>query len=173
MTADPKKSPFLTLVEPWETLLWQGRIGFTFVSSPVTALAFWILAGYTFWTTWGSYSLNEFCPPSDTGRSCGRFYILIPPAVLLIAVAVCFDVIERLAIQSSKAQGQVLLTDRRLIRASTWPWFRTRVYDYRANPPKRGIGGVLRFGRLGSIVLSREDANQVLHLIASSREGRR
>jgi|JI7StandDraft_1071085.scaffolds.fasta_scaffold216538_2 hypothetical protein len=161
--------PFTEVLERDEVLLWQGSVGFTFASSPIAALVVWIFAGYVYWSIWGSYTLKEFCPPADHVHSCGKFYVMIPPLVILMAAVVCFEVSERWAIASGRAQAAVLLTSRRLIRASNWPWRRIRAYDYRANPPRLQFGNILRFGKSGSIFLRRSDVDFVFRAISRNR----
>ena len=164
--------PFAEVLERDEVLLWQGKIGFFVWSSPVMALAVWILAGYVYWSMWGSYSLNEFCPPADHVHSCGKFYVMIPPLIILMAASVSFDVLERWAIKSGWALGAVVMSNRRLIRISNWPWRRIRGYDYHANPPRLTFGKILRFGNNHSIVLRRSDAEYVLQRINNEKVGR-
>jgi hypothetical protein len=157
-------APFSDLLLPSETLLWQGRIGFNFTSSSVTVLAVFMLAAYAFWATWGTYSVAEFCPPEESAGRCGSMYWLTAPILTAIAVSQGFDALERRALSGGKAQGAILLTDRRLIRVLDWPWLRIRSHDYRASAPRRGIGGVLRFG-ISSVILSPQDADQVSDLM--------
>lgn len=157
---------FHDLLAKGETLLWQGRIGFNFISSPFTALALIALAGYAAWATWGSYSVTDFCPPATSSGNCEKFYWLTAPLLCIAAISLGFEILERRALTSGRAQGAILLTDRRLIRVSDWPWRRVRQYDYRATPPRRGLGGVIRFGTFGgNVILSPEDAAAVRNLM--------
>ena len=159
-------TPFTDLLHPGETLLWQGRIGFNFISSPFTALALFALAGYAAWATWGRYSVADFCPPATSSGNCEKVYFLTAPLLCIAALSLVFDILERRALTSGRAQGAILLTDRRLIRISDWPWHRVRQYDYRATTPRRGLGGVIRFGNFGgNVILSREDAAGVRSLM--------
>lgn len=157
-------TPFTDVLHPGETLLWQGRIGFNFTSSSVTVLALIMLAAYAFWATWGTYSVTEFCPPAESASKCGSMYWLTAPILTVIAVSQGFDALERRALSGRKAHGAILLTDRRLIRVLDWPWLRIRSYDHRARAPRRGIGGVLRFG-ISSVILAPKDADQVRDLM--------
>lgn len=158
-------------LKPGEHLIWQGPIGFTFGTLPLVVLAFWILSGCVIWATWGSYSLTEFCPPGSA-RKCGAGYLVIPALFVLMALVVCFDMLERLALESGRAQGSVILTDCRLIRVSNWPWHRVRAYDYHKHSPHLVFGNVLRFGTYGVIFVHREDVDHVLLLMNDDRAGR-
>lgn len=151
-------APFEDLLAPDETLLWQGRIGFNLISSPLLTLALAALAALVVAGFWLAQTPEEFCA-TDTGGGCRTLYWSTPFAALLIAAAQGFEMLERRALTAGRAQGAVLLTDRRLIRASTWPWRRVRAYAYRQNPPRRWIGGMVRFGTFGaSVIVPPEDA---------------
>lgn len=164
MTAVPE--PWRDLLEPDETVLWTGKIGFNLISSPVTILVLFALAVYAFWATWATHSLSEFCLNEVSASNCENVYWLSAPILTIITLAHGFAVLERLALSSGKAQGAILLTDRRLIRASDWPWRRARIYYYRSTRPRRGIGGVIRFGAFGgSVILPSADAKHVIQLM--------
>jgi hypothetical protein len=165
----PTDASIKSLLEDGETLLWQGRLGFNFASTPVFVFVFYALAGYAFWATWGSFSLEQFCPTAESVIKCGSFYMLVPPLLLLLAFSMSFDMLERIAILSGNSMGTVLLTDRRIIRVSDWPWRRTRTYNYHGNPERWSWGGVMRFGRYGSVILSPTDAIVVRGLIQSAQ----
>jgi hypothetical protein len=157
----------MTVLEPGESLIWQGRIGFPFVSSTPAITVMYLIVSWVIWWIWGSYSLAEFCPTKDSVSSCGKFYAVVPAGLLLVALSQSFDWLERRAVESGRAFGAVMLTSRRLIRVSDWPWRRIRAYDYRTQKPRRGIGGVIRFGGIGSVVLSPADASHVLQMMTA------
>ena len=164
MTTPP--DAFRDLLTPGETLLWQGRIGFNLTSSPLLTL---LLLAFTLWVTlslWLWQTEAEFCASAPGDNACGFLYLAIPPLALVLAAVQGFDMLERRALASGKAQGAILLTDRRLIRVSDWPWRRVRTHDYRASSPRKGIGGVIRFGTFGgSLILAPQDAAKVRDLM--------
>ena len=155
----PAPAPFADVLQPGETLLWQGRICFNLTSSPLLTAVLLILTAYVTASLWFIQSEAQFCADASGQAGCGFLYRLLPPTALILTAFQTFDMLERRALTSGKAQGAVLLTDRRLIRASTWPRRRIRSFSYLATPARRGIGGVIRFGTFGgSLILSPEDA---------------
>ena len=165
---------FADLLQPGETLLWQGRIGFNVTSSPVFTTFLVVLTAYVTASLWFIQSEAEFCAASPGRAGCGLIYRLLPPLALILTGFQIFDMLERRALTSGRAEGAALLTDRRLIRASTWPRRRIRAFDHRATPPRRGTGGVLRFGVLkGSVILVPEDAATLRDLMRNPGEARR
>jgi len=166
--ADQTDSTVMAILEPGESLIWQGRIGFTTASSTFTMFALVVIAGLVIWAVWGSYSLAEFCPATEPVSRCGAFYVMFPLAMIVIVLAQGFDWLERRAVESGRAFGAVILTDRRLIRVSDWPWHRVRAFDYRTRPPRRGAAGVLQFGGYRSVVLCPADRNRVLQMMTTA-----
>jgi hypothetical protein len=165
-------APFPDLLQPGETLLWQGRIGFNLTSSPVLTAVLLILTAYTAASLWFIQSEAQFCAAAPGQAGCGLIYRLMPPLALILTGFQTFDMLERRALMAGRAQGAILLTDRRLIRASTWPRARVRSFDYRATPARRGIGGVIRFGTLkSSVILAPEDAATVRDLMRNPGKG--
>lgn len=157
-------------LRPDETLIWQGRIGFTAASSTFTMFVLVVITCLVIWAVWGSYSLAEFCPANGRVSRCGAFYVTLPLGMIIIVLAQGFDWLERRAVESGRALGAVILTDRRLIRLSDWPWHRVQAYDYRARPPRRGAAGVLQFGGYRSVALSPADANRVLQMMTTAED---
>ncbi|MCZ8088740.1 MAG: hypothetical protein O9247_01405 [Rhodobacteraceae bacterium] len=154
------------LLQPGETLLWQGRIGFNLTSSPVLTALLLALTAYVTASLWIIQSEADFCAAAPGQAGCGFLYRLMPPTALILTGFQTFDMLERRALTSGRAQGAVLLTNRRLIRVCDWPRRRIRAHDYAASPPRRGIGGVIRFGTFGgSVILSPEDAEKVRDLM--------
>ena len=172
MSVDPSQSDLTSILEADERLIWQGRIGFTTASSTFTMFVLVVIAGLVIWAVWGSHSLAEFCPANEQVSRCGEFYVILPSGMILIVLAQGFDWLERRAVKSGRALGAVILTDRRLIRVSDWPWHRVRAYDCRTRPPRRGAAGVLQFGAYRSVVLSPADANRVLQMMTTARDSR-
>lgn len=164
---------FADLLQPGETLLWQGRIGFNLTSSPLLTAFLLILTAYTAASLWFIQTEAEFCAAAPGQAGCGLIYRLLPPLALILTGFQIFDLLERRALTSGRAEGAILLTNRRLIRASTWPRRRVRAFDYLATPARRGIGGVIRFGALkGSVILAPEDAATIRDLMrAPQRHG--
>jgi len=158
------------MLEPDESLIWQGRIGFTAASSTLTMFVLVMIASLVIWAVWGSYSLDEFCPANGRVSRCGAFYVILPLGMIVIVLAQGFDWLERRAVESGRALGAVILTDRRLIRVSDWPWHRARAYDYRTRPPRRGAAGVLQFGGYRSVILSPSDASHVLQMMTTAED---
>ena len=157
---------FADLLHPGETLLWQGRIGFNLTSSPILTAVLLLLTAYTAASLWFIQSEAEFCAASPGQAGCGLIYRLLPPLALILTGFQVFDMLERRALTAGKAQGAILLTNRRLIRVSDWPRRRIRSFDYLATPARRGIGGVIRFGTLkGTVILAPEDAATVRDLM--------
>lgn len=164
MTTPP--APFADVLQSGETLLWQGRIGFNLTSSPLLTAALLLLTAYVTASLWVLQSETQFCATAPGQAGCGFLYRLLPPTALILTGFQLFDMLERRALATGKAQGAILLTDRRLIRASTWPRTRIRSFDWRNTPARRGIGGVIRFGTFGgSVILSPEDAATVRALM--------
>jgi hypothetical protein len=160
--------PFADILHPGETLLWQGRIGFNLTSSPILTALLLALTAYVTASLWFIQSEAAFCAAAPGQAGCGFLYRLLPPTALILTAFQTFDMLERRALTNGTAQGAILLTDRRLIRASTWPRRRVRTFDYRNPPARRGIGGVIRFGTFGgSVILAPEDAATVRDLIRS------
>ena len=180
MTATPpdmdaphlRPDPEPGLLQPGETLLWQGPLGFNHATSPVTVAGVVLLALYALWAIWGNHSVLSFCPPESAGRACAGFYWLAPPLLLLIALAQGFAFLERQAITSGRAKGALLLTDRRLIRLSHWPWRRIKAGNYLQTAPTGGMPGVIRFGPFGTIVVGPE-AGMLIHRMREEKAGRR
>lgn len=141
------------LLEPGETLLWQGPLGFNHASAPATVASLFLLAFFAFWATWGSQSMMDFCPPESSGRGCSGFYWLVPPILLIIALVQGVALLERRAVTSGQAHAAILLTNRRLIRLSHWPWRRIKAWNYLQTAPAGGMPGVIRFGPLGSMIV--------------------
>jgi hypothetical protein len=165
-------APFADLLQPGETLLWQGRIGFNLTSSPVLTAILLALTAYVTASLWFLQSEAEICAAAPGQAGCGFLYRLLPLTALVLTAFQCFDMLERRALASGAASGAVLLTDHRLIRASTWPRRRIRSFDYRNTPARRGIGGVIRFGTFGgSVILSAQDAATVRNLMRSPGKG--
>lgn len=159
-------TPYAGLLQQGETLLWQGRIGFNLTSSPVLTAVLLALTAYVTASLWFIQSEAQFCAGASGQAGCGFLYRLLPPLALILTGFQTFDTLERRALTSGKAQGAILLTDRRLIRVSDWPRRRIRSHDYRNTPARRGIGGVIRFGTFGgSVILSPEDAATVRDLM--------
>lgn len=155
-------APFTDLLLPGETLLWQGRIGFNLTSSPILTALLLALTVYTAVSLWVIQSEAELCAASAGQGACGTIYRLIPPLALLLTGFQAFDMLERRALTSGRAQGAILLTNSRLIRVSDWPRRRIRAHNYIASPARKGIGGVIRFGTFGgSVILSPQDADHV------------
>ncbi|MBL9050053.1 MAG: hypothetical protein JNK19_08075 [Tabrizicola sp.] len=169
MSADPSQFDLASILEPDESLIWQGRIGFTVASSTFTMFVLVVIASLVLWAVWGSYSLAEFCPAKDRVSRCGAFYIILPLAMIVIVLAQGFDWLERRAVESGKALGAVILTDRRLIRVSEWPWRRIRSHDYLQSAPDWGLPGVIRFGRT-SIILATNDAKECMRIMEQERK---
>jgi len=163
---------FRDLLAPGETLLWQGRIGLNVTSSPLLTALLLALTAYVAASLWFIQSEAEFCAASPGQAGCGFIYRLLPPTALILTGFQCFDMLERRALLAGKAQGAVLLTDRRLLRVSDWPRRRLRSFDYRNTPARRGIGGVIRFGTFGgSVILAPEDAATVRDLMRNPTKG--
>lgn len=172
MTAPlPDRIDTAGLLEPGETVLWQGPLGFNHASAPVTVASLFLLAFYAFWATWGTQSMMDFCPPETSGRGCSGFYWLVPPILLLIALIQGAALMERRAITSGRAQGALVLTNRRLIRLSHWPWRRIKAGHYLQTPPTGGMPGVIRFGPLGSIIVG-PDAGMLIHRMREIKAGK-
>ena len=167
-------TPFADLLQPGETLLWQGRIGFNLTSSPVLTAILLALTAYVTASLWFIQSEAAFCAAAPGQAGCGFIYRLLPPTALILTGFQCFDMLERRALTTGKADGAVLLTDRRLIRASTWPRRRIRSHDWRNTPARRGIGGVIRFGTFGgSVILDPQDAATVRDLMRNPFAGKK
>jgi len=163
---------YADLLQPDETLLWQGRMGFNLTSSPLLTAILLALTAYTAASLWFIQSEAEFCAASPGQAGCGLIYRLLPPLALILTGFQAFDMLERRALTSGKAQGAILLTTRRLIRVSDWPRRRIRNFDFRNTPARRGIGGVIRFGTFGgSVILSPEDAATVRDLMRNPGKG--
>lgn len=166
-------APFADLLHPGETLLWQGRIGFNITSSPLLTAVLLALTAYVTASLWVLQSETAFCADAPGQAGCGFLYRLLPPTALILTGFQIFDMLERRALTAGKAEGAVLLTDRRLIRASTWPRRRVRTFDYRNTPARRGIGGVIRFGTFGgSVILTPQDATTVRDLMRNPFAGK-
>ncbi len=164
MTTQP--AAFTDVLHPGETLLWQGRIGFNVTSSPLLTAFLLILTAYTAASLWFVQSEAEFCAASPGQAGCGLIYRLLPPIALILTGFQIFDMLERRAFTSGKAQGAILLTNQRLLRISDWPRRRIRAFKYLGTPARRGIGGVIRFGTFGgSVILSPQDAAHVRDLM--------
>jgi hypothetical protein len=159
-------APFSEVLQPGETLLWQGRIGFNLTSSPILTALLLLLTVYSAVSLWVIQSEAEICAASAGQGACGTIYRLIPPLALLLTGFQAFDMLERRALTSGRAQGAILLTNRRLIRVSDWPRRRIRAHFYTGTPARKGIGGVIRFGTFGgSVILAPKDADQVRDLM--------
>lgn len=164
-------TPFADILHPGETLLWQGRIGFNLTSSPLLTALLLALTAYVTASLWVLQSEAAFCATAPGQAGCGFLYRLLPPTALILTAFQCFDMLERRALTSGRAQGAILLTDRRLIRVSDWPRRRLRSFDHGATAPRRGIGGVIRFGTFGgSVILSPEDAATLRDLMRTPRK---
>lgn len=173
MTPTLPATPFADLLHPGETLLWQGRIGFNITSSPLLTAVLLALTAYVTASLWVLQSETAFCADAPGQAGCGFLYRLLPPTALILTGFQIFDMLERRALTAGKAEGAVLLTDRRLIRASTWPRRRVRTFDYRNTPARRGIGGVIRFGTFGgSVILTPQDATTVRDLMRNPFAGK-
>jgi hypothetical protein len=147
-----------------ETVLWTGRIGFLFWSSATTTIVLFLIAGFTYWATWHSYSLDQFCPPPDASTGCRKFYRLGVASILLMPCAQAFDMFERLALRSGRSDGVVVLTDQRVIRVSTWPWRRVRSFQYRGGKVKWSLGSSVRIGS-STVIVEKLDKAIVLNLM--------
>jgi hypothetical protein len=167
-------APFTDLLLPGETVLWQGRIGFNLTSSPILTALLLALTLYTAVSLWVIQSEAELCAASAGQGACGAVYRLIPPLALLLTGFQAFDMLERRALTSGRAQGAILLTNRRLIRVSDWPRRRIRAHDYILSAPRNGIGGVIRFGTFGgSVILAPQDAATVRDLMRNPGKRRK
>ena len=166
----PPPIPVDDILQRGETLLWHGPLGFNHASSPVTVAGLYLLAFYALWASWGSQDLTEFCAPGTSGKACTAFYWLLSPALLLIALIQSLALLERRAVLSGRALGLVLLTDRRLIRLSDWPWRRVTSHDYVRTAPSGGLPGVIRFGAFGSVIVG-PDAAMLVHRMRQARAG--
>lgn len=173
MTAPPPNGIDMTgILEPGETLLWQGPLGFNHASAPLTVTGLFLLALYAFWSTWGNHDLASFCPPDTAGQACAGFYGLVGPVLLFIALIQGAALLERRAITTGRAQGALLLTNRRLIRLSHWPWRRIKSGNYLQTAPTGGMPGVIRFGPFGTIVVG-PDAGMLIHRMREEKAGKR
>ncbi|WGV15780.1 hypothetical protein [Fuscovulum ytuae] len=159
------------ILDPGETLLWQGPLGFNHASAPPTVAALFLLAFYAFWETWITRSVVEFCPAETAGQGCAGFYWLVGPLLLAIALVQGFALMERQAITTGRAHGALLLTDKRLIRLSHWPWRRMKTGNYLQTPPSGGMPGVIRFGPLGSMIVG-PDAGMLIHRMRAVKAGK-
>ncbi len=154
------------LLEQGETLRWQGKVGFNVTSSPLLTAALVLFALYMLVGMWVMQGPAGFCEGAGPDSPCTTLFWATPPLAALMAAMQGFEMLERRAILSGRAQAVVLLTDRRLIRVSDWPWRRVRSHSYQMRLPRRGIGGVLRFGALGgTVILSPADARHVRDLM--------
>lgn len=157
---------FSDLLEPGERLMWQGPLGFNVTSSPVLSVMLVLFALYTVVGMWLMQGPADFCADAPADSPCTTLYWATPAATLVLAAMQVFDMLERRAILSGRAKGTALLTDRRLIRISDWPSRRVRSHNYRTRIPRKGFGGVLRFGALGgTVILSAEDARRVRQMM--------
>lgn len=157
---------FSDVLDPGERLLWQGPVGFNVTSSPVLSAALVLFALYTVVGMWVMQGPSDFCADAPADSPCTTLYWATPAATLVLAAMQVFDMLERRAIRSGQAMGRVLLTDSRLIRVSDWPKRRVRSHNWRGRIPRRGFGGVLRFGALGgTVILSTEDAKRVRQMM--------
>ena len=173
MTTPPSHDLDMTgILEPGETLLWQGPLGFNHASAPLTVTGLFLLALYGFWSTWGSHDPTTFCPPETAGQACVGFYWLVGPVLLFIALIQGAALLERRAITTGRAQGAILLTNCRLIRLSDWPWRRIKSGNYLQTAPTGGMPGVIRFGPFGTIVVG-PDAGMLIHRMREEKAGKR
>lgn len=156
------ETPYSDLLEPGEPVLWQGPVGFNITSSPVLSVLLVLFALYTVMGMWVMQGPAGFCADAPADSPCTTLYWATPAATLVLAAMQVFDMLERRAILSGRAKATAVLTDRRLIRISDWPSRRVRSHSYRTRIPRKGFGGVLRFGALGgTVILSAEDARHV------------
>lgn len=169
MSAKVVDDPPPTALGEGETLIWQGPIGFNFMSSPVVVLVLLIASGYAFWATWGSYTASEFCLGASSNRGCSSLYWLLGPALSAATAGLGFDALERWMVTRGKRRGEVLLTDRRLMRVSEWPWQRIRSFNYLQAAPELVVPGVIRFGR-SSVILATNDAKECLRIMKMKRK---
>ena len=95
-------TPFADLLQPGETLLWQGRIGFNLTSSPVLTAILLALTAYVTASLWFIQSEAAFCAAAPGQAGCGFIYRLLPPTALMLTGFQCFDMLERRALTRAR-----------------------------------------------------------------------
>ncbi len=142
-----------------EKVIWKGQIAYTFFSSPIFNLALLAAAAFTIW------ALAGYVPSQgDSGFREQSFKVTIRPALIVLLFVQIFVMLERRAVTSGRATGDIILTNRRLLRVCSWPKLRVRGLDYLSKRVS-GFGGVIWVGEFGWIVLAPSDAAQVRCLI--------
>jgi hypothetical protein len=160
---------YAKLLSKDEKIQWVGRLGFGLSSHPATTVIVLVFSAYVFNSTWFSYSFSQFCNDPSVGK-CPAFYWFFPPGIFLLALGFGFDWLERWRVQSGKATGYLVLTQRRLIRVIDWPWQRIRSNDYIEKAPKKGILGGIKFDNFHTLMLAPGDAETVLGLMYECRK---
>ncbi len=154
-----QQSDPLAALEADERILWQGRIGFNFFSSPILTLA---LVGVTVFAIW---ALAGYVPNQSSGSGRQQFgNVAIRPALIVLLFFQTLAMLERRAVTTGRATGDIILTNRRLLRISTWPKLRVRAFDY-VSKRVSGFGGVIWVGEFGWFTVAPNDAVQVRRLM--------
>lgn len=164
MNQPPNQTDFPDVLEADENVIWQGPISFNFFSSPIFTLALVVVIVFTIWV------LDGYVAGQSGGSNRQQFgNVAIRPFLIVLLFFQILKMLERCALSSGRAKGQVILTNRRLLRICDWPKLRVRSCDYHG---KRitAIGGFLSIGEWRYFVLSRQDATTVRHLIMSQKE---
>ena len=159
----PLSSDLLAALEADVKVIWRGRVGFNLFSSPLFTVALLAVTVFTIW------ALEGYVPSQSSGSSREQFFqVAIRPILIILLVFQILAMLERRAVTSGRAMGDIMLTNRRLLRICTWPKLRVRAADYQSKQVS-GFGGLIWVGEIGWFTLSPSDAAQVRSLINSRK----
>jgi hypothetical protein len=157
-----------------EKIIWTGRAGWGNLNLVVNAVFAAVLFAIAYMSTWGSFSnARDFCEGvggSSGFRHCFPVFWFAVPAMLLVFSSAFMFAIEKWVVDAGGANAFTILTDRRLLRVSTWLWFEMNGFGYRETVPKIAGPGRLDFGEKGRFNLHYSDLKAVLRLIHEQRE---
>lgn len=159
MNQSPYQSDFPNLLDPDETVLWQGPIEFNFFSAPLFTLALVAVTAFTIW------ALDGYVPSQSGGSRRAQFgHLVVRPALILLLFFQTLAMLERRAVTSGRAKGEIILTNRRLLRICDWPKLRVRAYRYLSKRVS-GFSGIIWIGEFGWINLAPSKAAHLLRLM--------
>lgn len=159
MNLSPYQSDFPKLLDPDEKVLWQGPIQFSFFSAPLFTVALVVVTAFTIW------ALDGYVPSQSSGSRRAQFgYVAVRPALIVLLFFQILAMLERRAVTSGRAKGEIILTNRRLLRICDWPKLRVRAYQYLSKRVS-GFSGIIWIGEFGWINLAPSNAAHLLKLM--------
>lgn len=159
MNQSPDQSNFRNLLDPDETVLWQGPIRFKFFSAPLFTVALMAVTVFTIW------ALDGYVPSQSSGSRRAQFgHVAVRPALIVLLFFQILAMLERRAVTSGRAKGEIILTHRRLLRICDWPKLRVRSYQYLSKRVS-GFSGIVWVGEFGWVNLAPSNAAHLLRLM--------